>query len=410
MNERQQGQASSVILVIEDNVAQLDTLTDILTMEGLQPIGCPTGGQALEACQSYNTHVAVLDLRLPDMEGLEVLSQLKQQIPDMKVIINTAHATLESAMEAVNKEAFAYVQKMGDVEELLAHVHRAFHAHFVGYSEQLEAEVRKRTAELVTANKALQQEIAERKRMEVEIRTLNEELELRVRQRTVELEVANRDLQDFAYIVSHDLKTPLRGIRRITEWLLEDYAELFDIKGQEMLDLLTERAQRMDKLIDGVLRYSRVGRNITEEEQIDLNNLVQETITILAPPKHIQIRIANSLPVVTCDRVRIEQVFQNLLSNAITFMDKPQGIITIACKDSGSMWTFTVEDNGPGIDERHHKRIFQIFQTVTPGDEDRNTGVGLTIVKKIVGLYEGTIWVESAPGQGSRFFFTFPKT
>jgi len=110
MNDTQQEHASSAILVIEDNVAQLKTLTDILGTEGLQPIGCLSGREALEVCQQRDVHVTILDLRLPDMEGLEVLTQLKQQTPDMKVIINTAHASLESAVEAVNKEAYAYVQ------------------------------------------------------------------------------------------------------------------------------------------------------------------------------------------------------------------------------------------------------------------------------------------------------------
>ena len=166
MNDIQQTQTSSSLLVVEDNTAQLKTLLDILETEGLQPIGCSSGRKALEACQQYDIHVAILDLRLPDMDGLEVLTLLKQQIPDMKIIINTAHATLESAMEAVNKEAFAYVQKMGNIEELLAHVHRAFHAHLTGYSEQLEREVSKRTAELVKVNDAIHQEIAEHKQTE----------------------------------------------------------------------------------------------------------------------------------------------------------------------------------------------------------------------------------------------------
>ena len=409
MNTMPQGYPSSAILVVEDNAAQLKTLTDILETEGLQPIGCLTGREALAVCQQHDVHVAILDLRLPDLHGLDVLKRLKEQTPDIKVIINTGCATLEAAMGAVNQEAFAFVQKMGDVAELLAHVHRAFHAHFVGYSARLEQEVHKRTGELSAANEALRQEIAERKRVEEEIRTLNAELELRVKQRTAELELANRELQEFAHVASHDLKAPLHGISRLAQWIVEDYREVIDAKGQEFLELLIGRVKRMNNLINGILEYSRVGRIIEQDEPIDLNLLVEEVIDILAPPEHIQIVPESDLPVITGDRTRITQVFQNLLDNAIKFMDKPTGIITIRWVDAGACWTFSVTDNGPGIDARHHERIFRIFQLVTPRDERENTGVGLSIVKKIVELYGGKIWVESELGKGSTFFFTFPK-
>jgi len=154
---------TSAMLVIEDNPAQLETLLNILEDAGFQPIGCATGRAALEACQHQAFPVAILDIRLPDMDGLEVLERLKQIRPEINVIINTAYATLESAMTAVNRNAFAYVQKMGDVAELITHVHRAFHAHLVGYSERLEQDVLARTAELSEANIALRQEIEDRK-------------------------------------------------------------------------------------------------------------------------------------------------------------------------------------------------------------------------------------------------------
>jgi signal transduction histidine kinase len=409
VNTMPQGYTSSAILVVEDNTAQLKTLTDILATEGLQPIGCLTGSEALVVCQQHDIHVAILDLHLPDLDGLDVLKGLKEQTPDMKVIINTGYATLEAAMAAVNQEAFAFVQKMGDVAELLAHVHRAFHAHLAGYSTQLEREVRHRTAELSAANDALRQEISERKRVEEEIRTLNAEVELRVKQRTAELEGVNRELQEFAYVASHDLKAPLNGISRLAQWIVEDYREVIDAKGQEFLELLIGRVKRMNNLINGILEYSRVGRKNEQVEPIDLNSLVAEVIDILAPPERIQIAPEPDLPVILGDRTRITQVFQNLLDNALKFMDKPTGLITIRCVDAGSFWTFSVTDNGSGIDARHHERIFRIFQTITPRDERENTGIGLSIVKKIVELYGGKIWVESELGKGSTFFFTFPK-
>jgi signal transduction histidine kinase len=249
----------------------------------------------------------------------------------------------------------------------------------------------------------------ERKRAEAEIHTLNAELETRVKQRTAELEAANKELQSFAYIVSHDLKSPLRGICHIADWLVQDYANAFDDQGKEMLSLLNNRVKRMDNLIEGILEYSRIGRILGKDDVIDLYRLLKDIVDTLAPPPTIHLAIVPDLPVIVGDKTRLSQVFQNLIGNAIKFMDKPQGEIKIGCEDAGAYWQFSVTDNGPGIDPRHHERIFQIFQTLRPRDEQESTGIGLSIVKKIVEFYSGKVWVESEPGTGSTFWFTLPK-
>ena len=246
-------------------------------------------------------------------------------------------------------------------------------------------------------------------RAEKEIIRLNNELEQRVLKRTAELEAANKELKDFSYVVSHDLKAPLRAIGQLATWISEDYAPAFDEQGKEQMKLLTGRVKRMDALINGVLQYSRIGRVKGEETQTDLNTLVRDVIELIALPDHIQVTIENELPVIICDKTRMEQVFQNLLSNAIKFMDKPEGEVGIRCVDEDTHWKFSVADNGPGIDEKYHEKIFRIFQTLTPRDEYESTGVGLSIVKKIVEFYGGRIWVESEPGSGTTFFFALPK-
>lgn len=253
-------------------------------------------------------------------------------------------------------------------------------------------------------------DISERKQAEAEIRRLNAELESRVKQRTAELEAANRELKDFAYIVSHDLKAPLRAISRLGQWLVDDYAALFDDKGKEMVGLLIQRVQRMDSLINGILEYSRVGRIVGETVPVDLNRLIQEVIEQIAPPPHIHIVTATPLPTLFVDQTRLFQVFQNLISNAVRFMDKPEGQITVGCVDEETQWRLSVTDNGPGIDLRDHERIFKIFQTGHARDELESTGVGLAIVKKIVEFYGGQVGVESTPGNGSRFWLTWPKS
>jgi signal transduction histidine kinase len=138
--------------------------------------------------------------------------------------------------------------------------------------------------------------------------------------------------------------------------------------------------------------------------------LLEEVIDLLHPPPHLRVTIETALPTVRAERTRLAQVFQNLLSNAIKYLDKPEGEIRIVCADEGESWRFSVADNGPGIEPRHHERVFLLFQTLQSRDRVESTGVGLALVKKIVELYGGRVWVESAPGRGSTFFFTLPKT
>lgn len=225
-----------------------------------------------------------------------------------------------------------------------------------------------------------------------------------------ELESVNRELSDFAYVVSHDLKAPLRGIGSAVEWVATDYRDKLDEKGKEILRLLNQRVNLLHSLVDGILEYSRVGRLKETEVKVDLNQLVKEAIELLTPPKHIRIEIENPLPAVYGEKVRIQQVFQNLLSNAIKYMDKEQGQIKIGCRPADGFWQFHVSDNGPGIEKKYFSKIFQLFQTLQQKEKSESTGIGLALIKKIVDLYQGKIWVESTVGEGSTFYFTLPKS
>lgn len=223
------------------------------------------------------------------------------------------------------------------------------------------------------------------------------------------LEHVNRELNDFAHIVSHDLKAPLRGIKTLADWLVSDYQDKLDTEGREHLIMITHRVERMSNMIDGILGYSRVGRSEAQKVTVDLKELVPEVIEMVAPPESITVSIIGELPVIDFEDTKIIQVFQNLLSNAVKYMDKPQGQVSIDCLEEDNFWKFSVGDNGPGIREKDFERIFQIFQTLSDGERADSTGVGLSVVKKIIESNGGKIWVQSKLGEGSTFFFTLPK-
>jgi light-regulated signal transduction histidine kinase (bacteriophytochrome) len=239
--------------------------------------------------------------------------------------------------------------------------------------------------------------------------TASEKTEENQTQLLEKLKSVEQEFKDFVYIISHDLKAPLRAVKALTDWLSADYADKFDDEGKEQLRLLTSRVNRMHNLIDGVLQYSRIGRVTENHVDIDLNQLIPEIIESLAPPANIHITIENRLPVIVSEHTRIRQIFENLLSNAIRFADKPECLVKIGCTEENGCWKFSVSDNGPGIEEQNFERIFKIFQTLQAKDQFESTGVGLTLVKKIVELYGGKVCLTSKVGEGTTFFFTLPQ-
>jgi light-regulated signal transduction histidine kinase (bacteriophytochrome) len=241
------------------------------------------------------------------------------------------------------------------------------------------------------------------------LKSLPQQAEQKQAKLLTDVESINREFRDFAYIVSHDLKAPLRGIKSLVEWISADYADKLDENGREQMKLLAKCVERMHNLIEGVLQYSRVTRDEGQLASVNLSELVPQVIDSIAPPQNVSIRIANELPTITFEPTHITQVFQNLLDNALKHTDKPQVQVTVGCVEEDGCWKFSVCDNGPGIDEKHFERIFQMFQTLRAHDEMESTGVGLTIVRKIVEMHGGKIWVESKLGEGSTFYFTIPK-
>lgn len=229
-----------------------------------------------------------------------------------------------------------------------------------------------------------------------------------IQRRQEDLERSNRDLDQFAYVASHDLKAPLRAISTLSGWIEEDLHGNLSEEAQEQMQLLRSRVQRMDQLIEGILQYSRAGRLDSHGEKTDVGKMLHELVELLSPPETFQVTIAPGMPTMVTKRLRLEQVFSNLITNAIKYHDRRDGKVEIAGRRHGRFYEFTVRDDGPGIAKEHHEKVFLMFQTLQPRDHVESTGLGLSLVKKLVEEEGGSIHLESTPGQGATFRFTWP--
>ena len=291
------------------------------------------------------------------------------------------------------------------------------------------AEAARRSEELERLNERLREQAAA-----LEARTLEAQtLAARVQQTNRDLQVAlddakiardaaeraaavateaYRDLDRFAYVASHDLKAPLRGIASLAQWIQDDAGERLGDESKEHLRLLQTRVHRMAALIDGILAYSRAGRALDPPETVDTGVLVREVVELLAPPPEVTIQLPADMPTLETERVPLQQVFMNLLGNAVKHASAARSdvVIGIDWHDLDEAAEFSVTDNGPGIAPQYHERIWEMFQTLAARDKVEGTGIGLSVVKKVVESRGGTVSIESAPDRGARFRFVWPKT
>jgi signal transduction histidine kinase len=251
-------------------------------------------------------------------------------------------------------------------------------------------------------------------RTEAQNRQLTEELERRKkaeREREAVLEQlrrANEDLSDFAHVVSHDLKSPLHTINGMIDWLLEDYGDQLDEEGHEKLAIVQRRTHRMGDLIQGILQYSRMGRMELKLEEVDVPAVISEVAEIVGPPDGIRIRTEGTLPAVVYDPTQLHQVFQNLIGNAVKYMGSDEGTVTVSSRMHDGLVEFCVADTGRGIAEKDREKVFKMLQSLRSEKDEKSSGIGLAVVKKIVERNGGSIRLESEPGEGSRFYFTVP--
>jgi PAS domain S-box-containing protein len=234
------------------------------------------------------------------------------------------------------------------------------------------------------------------------------ELELEAKQ--AELMRSNKDLEQFAYVASHDLKAPLRAIELLVQWIAEGLAGYEKNNVQENLALLTKRTQRLNRLLDDLLAYSRAGRKIGAHREVDSHALVLDVAQLVNPPATMSISIVGRLPTFATHPAPLEQVLRNLLGNAVKHHPGPQGRIVVSCEEHDEFYVFAIEDDGEGIPSEYAERVFEMFQTLKPRDQVEGSGMGLAIVNRIVQWQGGRVWFEPAPGgRGTVFKFQWKK-
>lgn len=237
--------------------------------------------------------------------------------------------------------------------------------------------------------------------------TDQKKLELQKEQLLKKLEIQNEQLNDYAHMVSHDLKSPLRSIHALITWIKDDNKNLLNETTLRNFELIEDKVEKMDNLIQGILTYSKIDSSKEIFEKIDLNEIVHSCITIIHIPENVRVTIKNKLPTMETDRFRMQQLFQNLISNAVNYNDKKQGFVEISYVENESDYIFSIKDNGQGINSKYQSNIFDLFQSFS--NEEKSTGIGLSIVKRIITNHNGEIWFDSKLGIGTTFFIKLPK-
>jgi len=235
------------------------------------------------------------------------------------------------------------------------------------------------------------------------IKKLEEQKELILK----ELKNSNEELQEYAHIVSHDLKSPLRSINALVSWIKSDNEGNLDDITLQNFQLIDTTLETMERLISSILEYSSAGGSIKKIEDVNLNKILENLKKVLFIPENISVVVKKSLPTVKGDTTKFQQLFQNLISNAIKFCDKANGVVEIDCTERSTFYQFSIKDNGMGIDKKDHHKIFQVFHSLNKRED--SSGIGLSIVKKIIDIYEGDIWLESEVNKGTTFYFTLKK-
>jgi signal transduction histidine kinase len=357
----------ALVLIVEDNPDMNAFLAD--TLSGNYRVErAYNGEQGLEKALQYVPDLIVSDVMMPEMSGDQMARELLAH-PETKTIpllLLTAKMDDTLKVSLLKEGVQDYISKPFSVEELQAKVGQL---------------------------------ILQRRRTLAEREALIKQLTL-----------SNEELQRFAFIASHDLKSPLHAIDNLSEWIEEDLKDLLPEKSKEHMQTLRSRVRRMGKLLDDILNYSRIG--YSDEQRSDIVEgkvLMEDILALIAPARNMTIKISDTINHIHLERMPLQQILYNLIVNAVNHHDKENGIIEVACEENATHYVFSVKDDGPGIAPQYHEKIFDMFQTLKPRDEKEGSGMGLAFIKKTLAIHECDITVQSALGKGSIFSFNWPK-
>jgi signal transduction histidine kinase len=361
------------ILIVDDEVAQMKALCAILREHDYETVGFPAPNAALAALQDGRFDLLLTDMMMPEMDGIALLQAARQIDPDLVGVMMTGAGTIATAVEAMKAGALDYILKPFDLSIILPVLSRA---------------------------------LAMRR-----LRRVNAQLDEGLRQRTAELEAANKELEAFSYSVSHDLRAPLRAIDGFSNLLLIDHARTLPSEAQRLLNNISLNAKRMGQLIDDLLGFSRLTRQPLSRQLVSVSALVQGVLRDLRKEqstRSLEVSVA-ALPDCHGDPSLLTQVFVNLLSNALKFTrHRTTAKIEIGCQRHGREQVYFVRDNGAGFDMQYAEKLFGVFQRFHRAEEFEGTGIGLSIVQRIVHRHGGRIWAEAHVDQGAAFYFTIP--
>jgi two-component system sensor histidine kinase/response regulator len=361
------------LLIVDDEPASMRALCDTLEYEGYQTYGYTSASDALAAMRERSFDLLLADLQMPGTNGIDLMKSAQLVDPTLVAVIMTGHGALETAVAAMKAGALDYIQK---------------------------------PIKLATALPVLERALAVR-----QLRIEKKRLEENVRDRTEELKIANRELEAFSYSVSHDLRAPLRAVSAFTQALLSEHVTTLNEEGRRLLQNVNAGAAHMDRLITDLLRLSQLNRQALHRQPVRFGELVQRVVDGMVNERagrNVEFVIAD-FPTWQVDPGLLQQVFVNLISNAIKFTrEREQARIEIGYRMDGTTLVCFVKDNGVGFNMKYMNKLFGVFQRLHSADQFEGTGVGLSIVRRIVERHGGKVWVDGAQDQGATFYFSLP--
>ena len=357
------------ILIVEDTLTIREEIHDILVMEGYTVFEAENGSIGFEIALKKHPDLIISDILMPKLNGFEMYKKLQNNKTTklIPLIFLSAKAEKSDIRAGMNLGAEDYLTKPIDVEDLLNTVKIKIDKKILLAQEIID--------KTTTISAILQQQ--------------------------------KKELDNYAQLISHELKTPLRNISDILIWIREELAHPISSENSiNSIELLENKVERMELLLIKLEQYKNIGPSSFKKNKINLNTIAKKVIAKLQVPSHIKVEIKNKLPTLFADEIMLEKVFEILIQNALDHIDKEKGLILLACETTEEDYLFSIKDNGIGIKTKYHEKIFEMFQTI---DSNNSTGIGLSIVKKIISYYNGEVKVESKTNKETIFYFSLPK-